>query len=353
MPAPWLVGRDEGALEKALLLPLGLVSRGYSLGARLHRAVYSGGWAPSRRLPCRVVSVGSLLAGGSGKTPVAAWVAGRLRARGHRVVIATRGYGRLRGDAVHALSDGRRVHGDVVGMGDEPLVLAAHAADVPVLVGRDRGVVGLRAVSAFGADVLVLDDGFEHYRLARDIDIVTIDGGVGFGNRRVLPRGPLREPVSALARAHAVGIIDGPLLEADAATLERYAVNPFIFRARRRPARLRRIGAPAKESEPATALAGARIGILAALGQPSAFRRPLEENGATVIAERTFRDHHRYRARDLKRLSHEADMWVTTEKDAVKILPRWSRGIDLRVLTIDLVVAEEDTFLDWLEEKLH
>jgi tetraacyldisaccharide 4'-kinase len=352
VPAPWHAGRREGALQKLLWLPLGLASRGYSLGARVHRAVYSGGWAPLRRLPCRVVSVGSLVAGGSGKTPVAAWVASLLRARGYRVVLATRGYGRLRGDAVHTLSDGRRVRGDVVGMGDEPLVLAAHAADVPVLVGRDRGVVGLRAISSFGADVLVLDDGFQHHRLARDVDIVTLDGGVGFGNRRVLPRGPLREPVSALARAHAVGIVDGPLSDADTVLLERQAVSPRVFQARRRPARLRGIGVPAKQGESATALAGARVGMLAALGQPSAFRRTLEEKGATVIAERTFRDHHRYRARDLKKLRREADVWVTTEKDAVKILPRWAREIDLRVLTIDLVVAAEDVFLDWLEERL-
>lgn len=335
-----------------LLLPLGLLSRFYGLGARLHRAFYTGGWAPSRRLPCRVVSVGSLLVGGSGKTPVAAWVAGRLRARGHRVVLATRGYGRIRGDAVHALSDGRRVRGDVVGMGDEALVLAAHAADVPVLVGRDRGVVGLRAVSAFGADVVVLDDGFQHHRLARDVDIVTFDGGVGFGNARTLPRGPLREPASALARAHAVGIVDGPLPEPDAALLARHAVNPFVFQAWRRPSRLRRLGAPARESEPSTALAGARVGMLAALGQPSGFRRTLEEAGATVVVERTFRDHHRYRPRDLRRLARDADVWVTTEKDAVKILPRWVRGADVRVLTIELVVDPEAAFLDWLEARL-
>lgn len=352
MPAPWLAERDESALQKALLLPLGLASGGYSLAARLHRAVYSGGWTTPRRLPCSVVSVGSLLAGGSGKTPVTAWVAGRLRARGHRVVIATRGYGRIGGDAVHTLSDGRRVRGDVSGVGDEALVLVAHAADVPVLVGRDRGVVGLRAISSFAADVLVLDDGFQHHRLSRDVDIVTLDGGFGFGNRRILPRGPLREPVSALARAHAVGILDGPLSEADAALLEQHAVRPRVFQARRRAARLCRIGAPAREGEPATALAGARVGMLAALGQPSAFRRTLEEKGATVIAERSFRDHHRYRARDLRNLRREADMWVTTEKDAVKILPRWARGIDLRVLTIDLAVASEDGFLDWLEAQL-
>ena len=352
MRLPWLVGAGEGVLQKALLLPLGFASRGYSLGARLHRAVYSGGWAPLRHLPCRVVSVGSALAGGSGKTPLAAWLAGRLRARGHRVVIATRGYGRIRNDAVHTLSDGRRVHGDVVGMGDESLVLAAHAADVPVLVGRDRGVVGLRAVSSFGAEVLVLDDGFQHHRLARDIDIVTLDGGVGFGNRRVLPRGPLREPVSALARAHAVGVIDGPLSPEDAAFLEQHSVNPFVFQARRRPARLRRIESPLSQSEAPAALAGARVGMLAALGQPSGFRRTLEERGATVIAERVFRDHHRYRARDLKRLGREAEMWVTTEKDAVKILPRWARGINLWVLSIDLTVASEEALLAWLEERL-
>jgi tetraacyldisaccharide 4'-kinase len=254
------------------------------------------------------------------------------------------------------LSDGRRVHGDVVGVGDEPLVLAAHAAGVPVLVGRDRGVVGLRAVSVFGAEVLVLDDGFQHHRLARDVDIVTIDGSFGFGNRRVLPRGPLREPISSLGRAHAVGIVDGPMSDSDAALLEENAVNPFIFRAHRRPAQLRRIRPPrAGEralAEPVTALAGARVGLLAALGQPDAFRRTLEACGATVVAERTFRDHHRYRARDLAKLHRTTDFWVTTEKDAVKILPRWTRKIDLHVLTIDLAVAAEDEFLDWLETKI-
>ena len=338
------------------MLPLGGISRVYSLGARLHRAVYAGGWMRARRLPCRVISVGSLLVGGSGKTPLAAWVAGRLHARGHRVVLATRGYRRTRRDAVHALSDGHYVRGDVVGMGDEPLVRASHAAGVPVLVGRDRGVVGLRAVSAFGADVLVLDDGFQHHRLVRDVDVVTFDGHFGFGNRRVLPRGPLREAPSALARAHVVGVVDGPLAPEDAKLLERHAVNPFRFAARRCPARLRTLrsggrGRP-QASEPATALAGARVGMLASLGQPDAFHRTLEANGATVIARRIFRDHHRYRARDLRDLHREAEVWVTTEKDAVKILPGWTREIDLRVLTIDLVVEEEDKLLDWLESRL-
>jgi tetraacyldisaccharide 4'-kinase len=216
--------------------------------------------------------------------------------------------------------------------------------------------VGLRAVSAFGADVLVLDDGFQHHRLARDVDIVTFDGSVGFGNGYGLPRGPLREPSSALARAHAVAVVDGPLSAADQQRLDEHSVNPFAIRARRQPTRLRPISGPPgggrATGEPATALAGLRVGLLAALARPDTFRRTLERHGATVVAECTFRDHHRYRPRDLRDLHEEAEVWVTTEKDAVKILPGWARGIDLRVLTIELVVESESEVLDWLESRL-
>jgi tetraacyldisaccharide 4'-kinase len=116
---------------------------------------------------------------------------------------------------VEVVSDGRFVHGTRGHAGDEPMLLAAQAPGVPVLVGRDRGLVGLRAISAFGAEVIVLDDGFQHHRLHRDVDVLTFDGGLGLGNRRVLPRGPLRER-SARSRARdAIGVVDGPLPERD------------------------------------------------------------------------------------------------------------------------------------------
>jgi tetraacyldisaccharide 4'-kinase len=171
-----------------------------------------------------------------------------------------------------------------------------------------------------------------------------------------LPRGPLREPRSALARAHCIGVVDGPLGGRDVALLDEHTVAPFRFEAHRRPARLRplaggKAGKPSPAEDP-DVLAGLRIGMLAALGQPAAFHRTLEDLGATVIAQRTFRDHHRYRPRDLRSLRREADVWVTTEKDAVKILPGWVRGVDLRVLTIDLTVDAESAFLDWLEQRL-
>jgi tetraacyldisaccharide 4'-kinase len=353
---PWRDADPGRRRGRGWRLPLEWLAVGYGLAARLHRALYEGHWLARRQLSCRVVSVGSLVAGGAGKTPFAAWLASRLRERGNRVALATRGFRRRNRQDVHALSDGRHLTGDVVGMGDEPLILAAHAARVPVLVGRDRGLVGLRAISAFGAEVLVLDDGFQHHRLARDLDIVTLDGRSGLGNRRLLPSGPLREPAGALARAHAIGVLDGPLSDDDEACVERHAANPFRFRIRRRPLRVRPIaGSGASDGgrgEPPEWLAGARVGMLAGLGQPAAFERTLEALGATVVARRTFRDHHRYRARDLRDLEREAGLWITSQKDAVKILPSWARRIDLRVLTIGLEVEEEELLLDWIEQKL-
>jgi tetraacyldisaccharide 4'-kinase len=362
---PWVASREvPSRLVQAAEAPLRIASFFYGLGAVAHRSLYDGRWKVEQRLSCRVVSVGSLVAGGAGKTPMAAWLASGLRARGSRVALASRGYGRS-GRAVETLSDGKHVVGDVSGVGDEPLVLAAHARGVPVLVGRDRTLVGLRAISTFGIDTLVLDDGFQHYRLARDLDVVTVDGASGFGNRRLLPAGPLRERPAALSRAHAVGVIDPPAEDApgygafrsDLEFVAERVARPFRFRAVRRPSHVRPIAGTtdargASRVEPPESLAGARVGILAALGQPDSFRRTVEGLGATVVASRTFRDHHRYAPRDLHDLHRLADVWITTEKDAVKILPGWAGRIDLRVLAVELVVEGGDALLDWVEQSL-
>ncbi|MAE93729.1 MAG: tetraacyldisaccharide 4'-kinase, partial [Deltaproteobacteria bacterium] len=183
----------------------------YGAGAAAHRLAYERGWRTRRRLGCKVISVGNLVSGGAGKTPTAAWVACALRARGHRVVLASRGFGGDDRDPVRVVSDGRHVSGRIEGAGDEALLLAALAPGVPVLVGSRRDLVGQRAVAAFDAHILVLDDGFQHHRLARDVDLVTVHGAAGFGNGRLLPRGPLRERPEVLGRAHGIGVVDGPL----------------------------------------------------------------------------------------------------------------------------------------------
>jgi tetraacyldisaccharide 4'-kinase len=339
----WFEARTPGWACRLALAPLVPLAWLYAAGARLARRF--GG---HRRLACRVVSVGNLSVGGSGKTPAAAWIAARLRERGHPVVIASRGYARRSRESVTVVSDGRFVRAGPREAGDEALLLAQHAPGVPVLVGRDRGVVGLRAIAAFGADVLVLDDGFQHHRLARDVEIVAFDGS-GLGNGRVLPRGPLREPIAALRGADAVLVVDGPLPDADAAKIRAAAPSARWFAARRRPVSLRPLGGGAA-AEPAV-LGGARVGLVAGIARPASFRRTLEALGAEVVAERVFPDHHRYRARDLADLA-EAALWITTEKDAAKILPRWAAGAELRVLGIELEMDDAAAFVDWLERTL-
>ena len=352
MRATWLHGREESRARAAALLPLHPAAWCYGAGARLHRALYSWGALERSRLPCQVVSVGSLAVGGTGKTPLAAWIATQLHRRGRKVVLASRGYGRRqrRSERVVVVSDGRFVHSRAEEAGDEPLLLAAHAPGVPVLVGRDRALVGLRAFSAFGADLLVLDDGFQHHRLHRDLDILSFDGTVGFGNGRVLPRGPLREPVEKIRFAHAIAVFDGPLPAVDEERIERWAPGAYRFVGRRRAEALRPLAGGERVSP--ELLRGREVGVLAGLARPASLRASVEALGARMVAERSFRDHHRYRAGDLTGLARDAPLWVTTEKDAVKIPPAWAGAADVRVLVIEPEIERAGPFVDWLESRL-
>lgn len=346
----WFEADGTGFWRGLALAPLGVVAWLYALGAWSHRWLFASGLRRPARLPCRVVSVGNLVVGGSGKTPIAACIAAQLRRRGYRAALASRGYGRRGREPVRVVSDGRFVRARVHEVGDEPLLLAAHAPGVPVLVGRDRAVAGWRAVAAFGIDVLVLDDGFQHHRVARDVDLVAFDGVGGLGNRRCLPRGPLREPLGALRRADGVIVVDGPLGEDDARRIRaRVPTGPW-FEARRRAVGMRALaGGPLSGTD---SLAGAEVGLVCGIAQPAAFRRGVEALGARVVAERAYADHHVYRPADLAGLESQASLWLTTEKDAVKILPAWVGELDLRVLVIELELADAEAFFDWLESRL-
>jgi tetraacyldisaccharide 4'-kinase len=208
----------------------------------------------------------------------------------------------------------------------------------------------MRAVSAFGAQILVLDDGFHHHRLVRDLDLLCFDGNAGFGNRRVIPRGPLREFPSVLRLADALTVIDGPLHEADQMLLERCAPATRRFQAKRRAVGVRDLaGADWRSPE---SLEGLEVGLLSGIARPDSFRRTVESLGARVICERRFHDHHRYRESDLRSLGKDAPVWLTTEKDAVKILPSWVGTVDTRVVSIELVVEDADRLCEWLESQL-
>lgn len=352
----WFEAGQVGALRRAALLPLGALSHCYAAGAALHRAWFEAGPGRQARLPCKVISVGNLVVGGSGKTPVAAWLAAALHGRGYRVALASRGHGGRGGPPVQVVSDGRRVLARAAQAGDEPLWLAAQTPGVPVLVGRRRDRVGRRAVADFGAEVLILDDGFQHHRLARDLNLLTFHGGAGLGNGRVLPRGPLRERITALRRADAILIVDGPLPPADAARIEAATADaapgtaPPWFQVERHPATLHPLSGGAEE--PPSSLSGRHVGILCAIARPAALRATLESLGAHITAQRCFPDHHRYSAQDLRGLSAQAPLWITTEKDAVKLSPAWLADADLRVLSLHTSLPEAERFLAWLETRL-
>jgi len=351
---PWIdgsLGRAEPIWLQLALLPLVPAAWLYAAGAWLHRAVWRRGLRRPRRIGgLKVLAVGNLTVGGSAKTPAAAWIARGLRERGHRTALASRGYGRRSRAPVVVVSDGVHVHGGSAEGGDEPLLLAGLAPGVPVLVGRDRGLVGLHAAGAFGAELLVLDDGFQHHRLARDLDVVMVDGRSGFGNGFTLPRGPLREPPSALRQASAIGIVDGPLSEADDALLRRFAPEAFRFTASRRPRGVRGLAGGAWA--PARGLESLRVGLLSGIARPASLRRSVEALGARVVAERVFPDHHRYRPRDVRDLARETPIWITTEKDALKIPTGWVGDADVRVLAITLALDDPKRVLDWLEARL-
>ena len=342
--------REESSLRRTLLAPLLPCEALYRCGVFLHRGLFRSGLAERKRLQARVVSVGNLAVGGSGKTPVVAWLAKRLRARGHKAAVLSRGVGGRGGADVHVVSDGERVLLGPGTVGDEPVWLARRLSGIPVLAGHNRLALGLRALAVFGSEVLILDDGFHHHRLERDVDLVCLDARLGLGNGHVLPRGPLRESGRALRRADAIVLtrVSEPSEDAPGLPGQLPAGVP-CFRLGIDPVGLRVPGTPGLR--PVEDLQGAEVGLLTAIARPDRMLRDLERLGARVVKRRCFRDHHRYRPREIRRLDRSIP-WVTTAKDAVKIPDAWLDDLRLWVLEEELRAADGDELVDWLLERL-
>ena len=259
--------------------------------------------APSRA-KAKVICIGNLTAGGTGKTPVAIAVASALRATGHNPVFLTRGYGgKVRGPCLVDPSQD-----SAADVGDEPLLLAAAA---PVIVSRDRAA-GAKLADSQGFDTIVMDDGHQNFALAKDLSLVVVDAAAGFGNDRVLPAGPLREPIGqGLSRADAVVLVgDGAPPLAD--------FSGPVLRAQLRPAQK-------------NDLAGQRVIAFAGIGRPEKFFATLRDQGAVLIEKLRYADHHTYTAAEIARLNAKARdndaLLITTEKDYVRLTPMHREGI--------------------------
>ena len=288
-------------LTRLALMPAEVLYRGI-IGAR--GVLYDLRILPARRTALPSLSVGNLSVGGTGKTPVSAYIARRLRERGGQPAIVLRGYG-----------------------GDEPLVHATLNPSVPVVVSADR-VAGVAKARVLGADVAVLDDAFQHRRADRWGDVVLVSADAWSGAHRLLPAGPWREPVRALRRATLTIVTRKAASHDDAraviASLRAVVPRLAVAIAWLAPGELR--DARGTGSLPLDAIAGRRLRVIAAIGDPSAFVRQLEAAGATHVATSIFPDHHEFSANDTARLALEtgdADLVVCTLKDAVKLAPHW------------------------------
>jgi tetraacyldisaccharide 4'-kinase len=259
--------------------------------------------------------------GGTGKTPTVILLATLLRERGRRPAVLSRGYGVRAKGPVNTVSDGKTVLMGWREAGDEPVLIARSVPGVPVLTGARRFLTGGAAIERHGADVLILDDAFQHRALHRDADIVLVDAARPVGNGRLLPGGPLREPLSALARAHLLIATGGPSSPEDEPSLPEIPAKAF-FRGTRRP-----LGVVAGESGvllPAASLQGEKVCAFAGIGRPETFRTSLADVGSDIVAFCPFPDHHPYSGRDLEALrrtaaSTGARRIVTTEKDFVRL----------------------------------
>ncbi len=289
---------------------------------------YDRGWLETVHFDVPVISVGNLTTGGTGKTPMVADLCRRLRGEGRRPAIVSRGYG--------AGPDG---------INDEALELADRLPDVPHVQNADRVAAARVAVEELEAELIVMDDGFQHRRLGRDVDIVLVDCSDPFGGGRLLPAGRLREPKSALSRADAIVLTraEGSVAEL-VREIRRFNRDCPVAATRHHPARLIRHGLA---DETIASLAGQRIGMLAAIGNPAAFEASLRRLGADVATRMVLPDHAAFDRAVRQRLirwaesAGDLDRIVCTHKDLVKLRTASIGGVPVAAVQIDL---------DWLDD---
>lgn len=331
-------GQTNGPAAGLARLGLGASASVYGLGVAVRNAAFDGGWKRTYRAGVPVVSVGNITLGGTGKTPMVEWVARWYRRRGLRVAIISRGYG-------HA-----------GGINDEGMVLEENLSDVPHLQDPDRVKLAAVAVSELETELIILDDGFQHRQLARDLDLVMIDALDPFGLGRLFPRGLLREPIGSLRRASAVILSRADLLEpAERAEIRRKVQSsapsvPFI---ESRHAPLDLIDGDG-QVYPLDELTGNDVAAFCGIGNPEGFRRTLQPRCRQILDMRVFPDHHLYTASDVGSLAGwardlHAELALTTQKDLVKLRTASLGVVPLRALRIGLEIMEG---LDTLERIL-
>ncbi len=346
----------HGPGAKLLLGLLHAMSLVYGLGVMITLYFYRSGILKRHHLACKVISLGNITVGGTGKTPTAQRLASIIRDLGYRVVILNRGYRAGWKGNVGVVSDGRKIYMSVNEAGDEAYLLAKSLPGVPVIIGRDRTETGEYAIARFNAQFIILDDAYQHWQLERDLDIVLIDTLNVFGNNRILPRGTLREPLENLDRAKVFLLTKVDQSSDDAReqikeTLSVYNPEALVVESVHKPKCFVEVADWYRDfrSNPVElqTIADKVVVAFSGIGNPSSFEQTIMDIGAADVCGIRYQDHHLYTMAEMQYIMEQAVekgavALITTEKDAVKIpaefihserpLPVYVLGIEVRFM---------------------
>ena len=341
-----LYQREKSFWIKVLLFPLYLLSFPYGGVVRARGLFYTLGLKRPKRLSCPVISVGNITVGGTGKTPLVMALAKGLMERKIPVAILSRGY-KGKKSSGSLVSDGQMTLLSPEESGDEPFLMAKSLKGIPVLVGKDRFVTGRMALQRFGVRGLLLDDGYQHLQLHRDLNILLIDSHIGFGDHHLLPRGILREPLSHLRRAHLfllTKVEDPEECQSLEAKLREIHPSSPIFHSHYEPLGLM---GPLGEWEQLHSLKGKKVLVFSGIAHPNYFSSLLKKCGMEIVKKVIFPDHHLYTPNDLASLEKQGrgtDGFVTTEKDMVKLMRFDIHRLPIRALCIEVRIWKEEEF---------
>ncbi len=364
----------HGVVMNIFMAFMFILSLIYEQLVNLKLLAYKLGISGKQKLNCYVISLGNITVGGTGKTPTAQRLARDIRDLGYKVVILNRGYRAKWHGEVGIVSDGKKLQMTAAEAGDEAFMLAKHLPNVPVLIGAERALTGKYAIEHFGAEVAILDDGYQHWQLERDLDILLVDAVNVFGNGYILPRGTLRESMSHISRADVCLITKVDQAEAGAVedirkTVGKYNSAAQVVESIHQPRCFIQLSDwfenLAQEGIAIEKISGKKVMAVSAIGNPASFERTLTDMGAEVIESLRYPDHHEYTMKEMQEVLQQADALdaeaiVITEKDAVKIpeevaQANWSIPIFVICVEVKFQVGGEEFKADLqhrLSEKL-
>lgn len=333
--------KSRGFIADIIKVFLFLLSLLYGLAVRILILFYH---LLPYRLNCKVISIGNITLGGTGKTSLVEYIARCLSQQGHKVAIITRGYKRK------LTTYGLQLTAYET-MGDEPYMLSKKLGDVPIIVDSDRIRAAKRAIKDYNADTVILDDAFQQWGIIKDLEIVTIDATNPFGNRTPIPRGILREPLTSLKRAD-IFVLTKTNLKSASQELKNYLnrmnSTAAIFQSLHKPVGFYQIDRPNELLNPQD-LRGKTVTLFSGIGEPASFENLVKSNGINIGLSFRFRDHHNYTQKDLDKICKDSqakaiDTIITTEKDAVRLYSLLATRFSLPifVLRIKLAITKDE-----------